>query len=405
MPPLIAEVIAIGDELTTGYRLDTNSRWISQQLCDLGITVMYHTTVGDDLDANIEVFANAADRADVIVCTGGLGPTADDLTRQSIASMAGVELELHQDQLEHLEAFFARRGRAMTPSNRIQAQFPNGSRVIPNPEGTAPGIEFRTSHTDSPATIFALPGVPAEMKQMFAATVEKKLMALTGEGNVIHHHVVRCFGSGESHIESLLPDIVKRGRDPLVGITASGGTISLRLTTRGLSVEHCLEKMAATQATIESALGDLVFGFNDDLLETVVTRKLKNANTQLAIRDAGLHGDVASMLLKSGADLPHTTAGNHSGTTTGQLLTQQDVLSEAKKLRERSAGGALVIGLLDQSETSTKSDHAEFSVALVDEKGTGVAETFSYSGHSATRQIIACKRVLNFLRLHFQADM
>ena len=116
MPPIIAEVIAIGDELTTGYRLDTNSRWISQQLCDLGITVMYHSTVGDDLDANIAVFAVAANRADVIVCTGGLGPTADDLTRQAIATMAGVELELYDDQLKHLEAFFARRGRTMTVS-------------------------------------------------------------------------------------------------------------------------------------------------------------------------------------------------------------------------------------------------------------------------------------------------
>ena len=289
MPPIIAEVIAIGDELTTGYRLDTNSRWISQQLCDLGITVMYHSTVGDDLDANIAVFAVAANRADVIVCTGGLGPTADDLTRQAIAAMAEVELELYDDQMEHLEAFFARRGRTMTPSNRIQAHFPAGAIVVPNPEGTAPGIEFKTTHTQTPATIFALPGVPAEMKQMWAATVEKKLMELTGEVNVIHHHVIRCFGSGESHIESLLPDLVKRGRDPLVGITASGGTISLRLTTRAQTVDQCLEKMSKTQATIESILGDFVFGYNDDLLETVVAGQLSDANVTLVIHDAGLH--------------------------------------------------------------------------------------------------------------------
>ena len=395
MPPIIAEVIAIGDELTTGYRLDTNSRWISQKLCDLGINVMYHSTVGDDLDANINVFNIATHRADVIVCTGGLGPTADDLTRQAIAKMAGVELELYDDQLEHLEAFFARRGRTMTPSNRIQAHFPAGALVVPNPEGTAPGIEFQTTHTKTPATIFALPGVPAEMKQMFAATVEKKLMELTGEVNVIHHHVIRCFGSGESHIESLLPDIIKRGRDPLVGITASGGTISLRLTTRAESVDQCLRKMSETQATVESILGDLVFGYNDDLLETVVAGQLQEANTTLAVHDTGLHGDVAAMLLKSGGNI---TGAAIDGTD--QLANQEQVLAKAQSIVAQSRGGrVLVIGNVDRSEDTVKNGESQFSVALVVEDAEPMVESFSFAGHSATRQMIACKRVLNFVRL------
>ena len=395
MPPIIAEVIAIGDELTTGYRLDTNSRWISQQLCDLGINVMYHSTVGDDLDANIDVFAVAANRADVIVCTGGLGPTADDLTRHAIAQMAGVELELYDDQLKHLEAFFARRGRTMTPSNKIQAHFPAGAIVVPNPEGTAPGIEFKTTHTKTPATIFALPGVPAEMKQMFAATVERKLMELTGEVNVIHHHVIRCFGSGESHIESLLPDLVKRGRDPLVGITASGGTISLRLTTRAQSVDQCLEKMAETQATIESLLGDLVFGYNDDLLETVVANKLRLAEATLAIHDAGLNGDVAAMLLKSGSPVIGEAIPG-----TVQLLTHEQVIDKAQSMLGQSGvDRALVIGNIDRSDASIQAGKSQFSIALAANGKEPIAESFPFSGHSATRQVIACKRVLNFVRL------
>ena len=401
MPPIIAEVIAIGDELTTGYRLDTNSRWISQQLCDLGINVMYHSTVGDDLKANVDVFATAAERADVIVCTGGLGPTADDLTRQAIAAMAGVELQLHDDQLEHLEAFFTRRGRTMTPSNKIQAHFPAGAVVIPNPEGTAPGIEFKTTHTTTPATIFALPGVPAEMKQMFFATVEKKLMTITGVGSVIHHHVVRCFGSGESHIESLLPDLVKRGRDPLVGITASGGTISLRLTTRAESVERCLEKMSDTQATIESILGDLVFGFNDDLLETVLVKQLNEATATLTIADFGLHGDVASMLLKAGGNV----AGTASDGAADKLTNQEQVIAKAQSvLSESETNCALAIGNVNRSEEAIKNGKSQFWVALVRDGAEPVSESFSFSGHSATRQVIACKRVLNFLRLQQRAE-
>ena len=284
----------------------------------------------------------------------------------------------------------------MTPSNRIQAHFPAGAIVVPNPEGTAPGIEFKTTHTQTPATIFALPGVPAEMKQMWAATVEKKLMELTGEVNVIHHHVIRCFGSGESHIESLLPDLVKRGRDPLVGITASGGTISLRLTTRAQTVDQCLEKMSETQATIESILGDFVFGYNDDLLETVVAGQLSDANVTLVIHDAGLHGDVASMLLQAGGNVSSTAIGNSGG----QLASPEQVIAKAQSILEQSGmDRALVIGDVDRSEDAVKNGKSQFSVALVCEGAEPVAESFSFSGHSATRQVIACKRVLNFVRL------
>ncbi len=212
---------------------------------------------------------------------------------------------------------------------------------------------------------------------------------------MIHHHVIRCFGSGESHIESLLPDIIKRGRDPLVGITASGGTISLRLTTRAESVDQCLKKMSETQATVESILGDLVFGYNDDLLETVVAGQLKQANTTLAVHDAGLHGDVAAMLLKSGGNI---TGAAIDGTD--QLANQEQVLAKAQSIVAQSRGGrVLVIGNVDRSEDTVKNGESQFSAALVVEDAEPIVESFSFAGHSATRQMIACKRVLNFVRL------
>ena len=393
MPPLIAEVIAIGDELTSGFRLDTNSQWLSQQLGDLGVKVMYHSTVGDDHDANVDVFSNAVKRADIILCTGGLGPTADDLTRQCIAAMAGVELELHQAQLNHLKNFFKNRGREMPPSNEVQAYFPAGAHVIDNPEGTAPGIEY--CDVDNNATIFAFPGVPAEMKQMFTGTVQAKIMAMTGESNLIHHHVIRCFGAGESHIESLLPDLVKRGRDPLVGITASGGTISLRLTTRGKSVDQCLEKMAPTVTTIKSILGDLVLGFNDDRLETVVVDQLKHANLSLGLLDMGLHGDVASMLLKSQG--PVLSALAHDGSNEPNDLETLRQLAQHIRAQSNVDWG-LVIGPVTETNVLSSAKSLGFTVALSTSSGIEKNETFPFTGHSATRQQIACKRVLNFLR-------
>ena len=135
---MIAEVISVGDELTSGQRLDTNSQWLSQRLGEIGIPVLYHSTVGDDLQACVSVFLNAMSRANVIVATGGLGPTADDLTRRAIADAAGVELQLDQGLLDHIEEMFTSRGRTMPDRNRIQAMMPIGSQAIPNPARNGP---------------------------------------------------------------------------------------------------------------------------------------------------------------------------------------------------------------------------------------------------------------------------
>ena len=137
---MIAEVISIGDELTSGQRLDTNSQWLSERLGELGVRVVYHSTVADDLEANVSVFRAAIDRADVVVATGGLGPTADDLTRDALAAVSGRELVLDEASLEYIRGLFARHKRDMPERNRVQALFPAGSQIVFNPNGTAPGI-------------------------------------------------------------------------------------------------------------------------------------------------------------------------------------------------------------------------------------------------------------------------
>ena len=392
--PYIAEIIAIGDELTSGFRLDTNSQWLSQRLGDLGISVLYHTTVGDDMEANVNVFKHAFTRADIVITTGGLGPTADDLTRQALAEAAGVELLLHDDQLEHLKAFFARRGRAMTPSNEIQAHFPDGSIVVANPEGTAPGIQLthRLSHDSKrrETTVFCLPGVPAEMKQMFTQTLKQQIQNITGETQIIHHHVVRCFGSGESHIESLLPDIVKRGRDPQVGITASGGVISLRLTTKADSVEQCLAKMKPTLETIHACLGDLVFGYNDDTLESVVASGLMSPKRAVAIADAGLMGAPALLLKQENAPLTAAEIADFEEAKTTE---------QAVAIRQKSqADIGVAIGPIERDDEIVADGKSNYIVAVATSDSVETHE-FMFSGHSAIRETLAHKRVLNVLRL------
>ena len=225
-----AEVISIGDELTSGNRLDTNSQWISQRLGEIGIQTAFHSTVGDCLEDNINVFQNAARRSDIVIATGGLGPTADDLTREVIASAFNAPLELRTDALAHIENLFSRRKRPMPERNRVQAMFPLGSNIIDNPHGTAPGIDFVARNDDRSCRIFALPGVPAEMKQMYQLSVEPALIRDHGAGKQRwFYHSIKVFGIGESDVEKMLPDLIARDRNPVVGITVSKATITLRI--------------------------------------------------------------------------------------------------------------------------------------------------------------------------------
>ena len=297
-----AEVIAIGDELTTGQRLDTNSQWLSAELGLLGISVLFHTTVCDTLEAGVEAFRIAAARCELVVATGGLGPTADDLTRDVLAAVAGEPLELSVAALEAVESRFARRAVAMPESNRRQAMFPRGTRIIPNPNGTAPGIDLDVRRPDGGTSrIIALPGVPSEMREMWRGTVEAALAAMLPDSGVFVHRRIKCFGAGESAVEAMLPDLIHRGRDPLVGITAHEATITLRIVARGRDEVECRAKIAPTERTIRECLGPHVYGVEDDEVEDAAVRALINAGRTLGTIEIGTEGRVAACLTQAQA--------------------------------------------------------------------------------------------------------
>jgi len=292
-----AEIIAIGDEMTTGQRLDTNSQWLAERLLEIGVSVAFHTTVGDQLADNVLVFRQACERADIVVASGGLGPTADDLTRQALADLAGVPLVQDDAMLEHIKALFARRKRAMPPANIVQALFPQGSRPIPNPHGTAPGIDIEIPRAvGKPARVFAVPGVPAEMKEMWAASVGPAIQEHLGITKVIAHHRIKCFGVGESDLEAMLPDIIARQRYPLVGITVSQATITLRITAEGETTAAARAAMQPTIETIQQCLGDLIYGEEDDELEHAVIRRLAERRETMAVVEWGTGGLLANWL-------------------------------------------------------------------------------------------------------------
>jgi nicotinamide-nucleotide amidase len=408
-----AEIISIGDEMTSGQRLDTNSQWLSVRLGELGVPVKFHTTVADDLEANVDVFRLAAERADLVIATGGLGPTADDLTRDAIAAVAGVELVFDPAAMAHIESLFARRKRPMPERNRVQAMFPRGSRVIPNPAGTAPGIDIDIPRNGkSPARIFALPGVPAEMKEMWEQTVAPALSRLLGTPRVIRHRQIKCFGVGESDLEQMLPDIIRRGRDPQVGITVHGATITLRITAAGDTADECFRRMEPTVATIQECLGDLVFGEGEDELEHAVVRLLKEQQKTLATAEWGSGGMIANWLSEAARN-EHTFVGGvvvrsaeallplvHAAAAAKRGPQEEEQLTAAMARACRENFGAdygLAVGELPQvNPTANEPPQLFFAVAAASEM---IVKSSPYAGHPDILKMRGGKQALNLLRL------
>ena len=292
-----AEIIAVGSELVSGASLDTNSQWLSTELALLGISTTLHSTVADELSAMTDLLREAMNRSDLVIITGGLGPTLDDLTREALAQFAGVPLEMHAESYAAIGARFERMDREMSDRNRVQAMVPQGAQPIPNERGTAPGIWLDVPRANAaPCSIIALPGVPSEMKPMFLDAVRPRLPA----GNhVIRQYCLHVFGLGESAVEERLGELTARDRSPEVGITASEATISLRVTATGASIKECDAQADVVKSVIRERLGDLVFGEEDDQLQDVVVKLLRQRGETLAVVETSLSGGRVSEWLSA----------------------------------------------------------------------------------------------------------
>jgi nicotinamide-nucleotide amidase len=286
------EILSIGSELTSGQNLDTNSQWLSRRLAEAGIPVGWHTTVADDFDANLDAFRIATGRAQLVLVTGGLGPTQDDLTREALAKAAGVELTFHQELYDQIEGMFRSRNRMMPERNRVQAMLPAGADALPNECGTAPGVWMRLGD----ATIGAMPGVPSEMYVMYEKQLRPRLLAMGLGAGVLVQRKINVFGAGESAVEEKLLDLTRRGHVPEVGITVSDATISLRILAHAATLAEAQAQIEPVELTIRARLGDWIFGVEDEDLHDAVATLLRAKRLTLATAESVTAGLVASRL-------------------------------------------------------------------------------------------------------------
>jgi nicotinamide-nucleotide amidase len=286
-------ILSIGDELMTGNTVDTNAAWLSRQLIGAGIEPAFHETVGDDRVAVAAALLRAAQRADVVLVTGGLGPTADDVTRHSLADALGTELDMDAQCLATLEEFFRQRQRQMAEANRIQAMVPRGAWPLPNRIGTAPGLAARIGGTP----VFIMPGVPREMMKMFREAV---LPALPPSGRAIRQIAIHTFGMGESNVFALIRDLMRRGGDVTVGTTISDGLVSVWVTSRAETEEDAERQAEAVAGPLCRRLGPVVIGRGRATMASVVGLLLRQRRQTLATAESCTGGLIGEMITQVG---------------------------------------------------------------------------------------------------------
>lgn len=288
-----AEIITSGTELLLGETVDTNSTYIARALRDIGVNLYFKTSVGDNIERMALALRQALARADVLITTGGLGPTVDDVTREAIAAATGRGLVVNAECLAHMEALYARWGRKISDNNRRQVNLPVGALPILNPVGTAPGFIVETDQ----GTIIALPGVPREMERLMQDAVLPYLVQRLGaEQSVIKARALRTVGLPESWIDEKI-DIQMRSANPTVGLSAHLGAVDIRITARAATADQADALIAEMEAEVRARIGeDGIYGTGADKLEEVTARLLAQARVKLALVESATGGEIARLL-------------------------------------------------------------------------------------------------------------
>ena len=293
-----AEIVSIGSELLLGQIVDTNGAWMAQRLTNVGVDLYFKTTVGDNPARMKAVLGRALERSDIVITGGGLGPTRDDLTRETVAAVTGRELVLDRDLLDQIEQRFQRRGLVMTANNSRQAYIPDGAIPVENPNGTAPSFIVE----DPRGVVIALPGVPFEMKWLFDNEVIPYLRAAYRLDEMITYRVLKVADLGESSVDDRIGHLIAESRNPTVGVLAHPGQVDVRIAAKARDEEAAAALIDPVEAEVRGLLGRHVFAVDEETMEDAVGRELAGAGATIAVYEDLTSGLVAERLLEAGPD-------------------------------------------------------------------------------------------------------
>lgn len=407
-----AEVISVGTELLLGQIVDTNAAYLSSLLPQFGIDLHYRVTVGDNEARLADALRTALGRADIVFTIGGLGPTADDLTKETVAAVVGDEMVLHEESAERLRAFFAARGVEMPEANLKQAMIPKRGRILANPLGTAPGAAFETDDK----VVIVLPGPPREFVAMVDSQVAPYLRELVGEGaEVIRSRILRIAGLGESSVAEMVKQLLE-GSNPTVAPLAAAGEVHLRITAKAASAAEADAMIDETDARISAILGDAIFGRDEQSLESVVVERLIERRLTLATAESCTGGLIGNRITDiSGSSKTYlvgfVTYSNQAKKeilgVDEQLLDKHGAVSRevARAMAEgaRAVSGAdiaiSVTGIAGPTGGTAAKPVGLVYMALAAADGT-IAFEHRFSGSRMDIKLRASQAALNMLRLH-----
>jgi len=408
-----AEVVSVGTELLLGQIVDTNASFICSALADLGIGVYFRSTVGDNTGRVREVFLHALSRADLILSTGGLGPTDDDLTVAAAAGALGLPLERHEEAWAHVQEFFRKRNRPLSSQQEKQAMLPRGARMIPNPRGSAPGVIIE--HREK--TLIFTPGVPREMKGMIQDTVIPYLRerGLAGR-EVIRSRVLRIT-LGESVVEDRLRDLMRSSLNPTIAPYAHTGECHVRLTARGTEAQ-VEPLLAGTEAAIRERLGLAVYGTGETTLEEAVAQALIAKRVSVAVAESCTGGLLGQRLTNppgasaymDGGVITYSNAAKRRWLGVPEALLEQHgavsaevakAMAEAVRKQAGTNLGIAVTGIAGPTGGTVDKPIGLVFIALAHTGGTEVREVRygTEPGRSGVRYL-ASQTALDMIRMH-----
>jgi competence/damage-inducible protein CinA-like protein len=411
-----AEIVTIGTEMLLGDLVDTNTAWISQRLAELGVAIYRHTTVGDNPERIVEALREASSRSTLVITTGGLGPTSDDLTNACLATLTGREMQEYPEARQHVDEMFERFGRKPTENNYKQALFPTGTELIPNPVGTAMGALVEWEET-----LFAtLPGVPVEMKTMFGETLEP-LVRARSEGSIVSK-TLHFAGIGESALAEKVQEFLD-ARDPTVAPLAGQGRVRLRITTRAATEEEALDKISPVEREILARLNDFYYGQGDETLEGAVARLLQKRGATLALAESCTGGLLAKRLTDMAGSSAYFTEGlvTYSNEAKERLLgvphaliLEHGAVSEpvARAMAEgaRKTSGAdygLSVTGIAGPDGGTEEKPVGLVFVGISDAGDTFAEKLDLTAWARSRDAVrerSTNRAFNLLRLRLEQD-